>query len=733
MANSIKISDSTGLELFTADPQVNSGFGRYLKGTPAQLLAAADVTSRFRQPLTTVNPGSAGVGLSFQNPVSLDSGGAKVTISTGVKASVGVYNRTGLPLFEDNFIGDPLKVPDAGTAYISVGFEGNFGVSATPQLGDISFGIEAGGIGEFRFYRPFDLLAPGPVLTLAEATQEVFENFAIPASFADLEAMGRLPVGTVASVSGAGHLHASASVDLLAAFNPLATASSIPKLGKLTLSGGAKVSVGFEVKVSGEFQVRVRTTAPGKLRLSFHKRHAGELDFDLQGRAGAGVSVGDKDLLAMLFRGETKLEGTSEEELVSAGVSKAQLDAIREALRKGMSRKLNLELAARFFALREDEAAFEYDLDLNAVGTNDRAKDAVEAALGGDLRKLNALEGDMPAGGLTLSKSLIKELRQRTVSFRINLLGIVNVISQVDLALKCTVFHDEDSGEVTIADEASAKRIGATTVNRKLRKALYESIMITAAYKASGADVNTDFKAAQSFFQFERRCNRQQMSDFLDAVSAVGLMSSAEIPGKLGSPDDFGPSALSLETEYGQAACLRLFLDGETPRSEAFYEEAGKRAVLALVKASDPDAYRCIPMRDPALWRAMRDAGAFSNVAAVLPQSITRANDRPVRVEAVFRDMILISWWASSMAVAAERLAEVRKALAEHSAATPLDEDPGFLKAREKLARALSDAVSKNKSNFDEPWGLVAMFLASEQAAEASATLISPKLTVVLP
>ena len=35
--------------------------------------------------------------------------------------------------------------------------------------------------------------------------------------------------------------------------------------------------------------------------------------------------------------------------------------------------------------------------------------------------------------------------------------------------------------------------------------------------------------------------------------------------------------------------------------------------------------------------------------------------------------------------------------------------------------------------NFDDPWGLVAMFMASQRTAVASAILVSPKLAIALP
>ena len=42
-------------------------------------------------------------------------------------------------------------------------------------------------------------------------------------------------------------------------------------------------------------------------------------------------------------------------------------------------------------------------------------------------------------------------------------------------------------------------------------------------------------------------------------------------------------------------------------------------------------------------------------------------------------------------------------------------------------------AIRSNRSTFDDPWGLVALFMAAEGTADASATVVSPKFTLSLP
>jgi hypothetical protein len=309
-------------------------------------------------------------------------------------------------------------------------------------------------------------------------------------------------------------------------------------------------------------------------------------------------------------------------------------------------------------------------------------------------------------------------------------LGILNVLSLRELARTATVFHDEESGELIIADEVSTKRIGAVTERNNLRKILYESALITATYKASGIDINSDLSASQNFFLYDKHANRQRMSDFLDAVAAVGLLNAGDIPARLGSSDEFGRASLGLETEYDQAACQNLFLDGDTPRATDFYEEMGKLALLALVAKTDPDSYRRIPIENATLWQKMK-AGQTS-FAFILPPPITGGADAVLRVARVQQDYTLIEWWAATMSKAAVRLADMQAFLKGKNAAI-LENNKQFSDKREALADELAAAIQKNKSNFDDPWGLIALFMASHRSAVASATVVSSEFTLSLP
>jgi hypothetical protein len=245
---------------------------------------------------------------------------------------------------------------------------------------------------------------------------------------------------------------------------------------------------------------------------------------------------------------------------------------------------------------------------------------------------------------------------------------------------------------------------------------------------------------SQSFFYFDKSANRQRVSDYLDAVRALGLTGN-DGDAALGAEDDFGKASLMLETTFDDDACSRLFVSPQGIPDHDFYERIGREALLSLVKPGEPDAYRRIPLSDPTLWKRMRETGQ-PGFRFILPPPITGGTDQAVRVAVVASDFTVIVWWANAMAKAAERLAAMRQFLERQPGRRHLDGDrlppeldrnPEFLALRRDLEKAMVKAIKNNTSTFDDPWGLIALHRASAGTATAVATLISPKLTLFLP
>ena len=725
----ITIRDGLNAEIVSANPHVSTGLGRYLKGQSAALLAGIDVAGQLRTPLHLANVGESGLGLGWSGDVALGESGTALTIEAGAKASVGVLNRSGMEVFGTTFIGAPMKVPPGG-AFVSFTFRPTLALGLKSKVGALSFGFSAGAEADISYFHPFDLDdRNAPPLSVGEACQTVLEQFVIPNTVDDLRRMRNLPENAIASVSGHGELRIGASVDLAAAFNPLASVDTIPKLGTLSVSGAAVAMVGVKAMVSGDFQIRVQKMRDAVIRLSYHKVAGRELEVSLSGAAGLGVNLGEKELLGMLFNGPGGIPGAAREDLVQGGITKAQLNRVVAAMKAGLSRKIELAIAASFSASATDEAAFLYDIDfdnLDAVGAA-----ALDSALAGDLSELNALEDD-PSHGVRVLQSRTLSIRKRKLAWRINLVGIVNVLSMSELVRSGSVAHDEESGELVIVDKITSDRVGAITTNKQIRKLLYESALMSLTYRAIGFDKATAvLDISQSFFFFDKSANRQRVSDYLDAVRALGLIDDDGEP-RLGGEDDFGKASLLLETNFDHDASVRLFEPPQGTPDSDFYETIGREALLSLIKPGEADDYRRLPLTDDALWKRMRDAGQ-PQFRFILPPPITGGGNREsIRVGVIESDYSVIVWWASSMAKAAERLAEMRTFLAGRDP-LELDRDPMFQSVRADLEKAMVKAIKSNKSTFDDPWGMVALHLASAGKATAAATLISSKLTLFLP
>ena len=722
----ISITDGLDAAIVSASPHVSTGLGKYFRGTSGALLAGVDVAGQLRTTLLLANPGESGLALVWKGDVALGDGAA-LTIAAGTRAVVGVLNRAGMEVFDTTFIGKPLKVP-SGTAFVSFSIRPSLALGLERQAGALSFGFTAGADAEVVSFHPFSLV-DDTSMTVADACRTVLEHFVVPNRADDLRQMRGLPANVLACVSGHGELQIGASMNVAAAFNPLASVDVLSKVGSLKVAGPASATVGVQAKLSGDFQIRIQKMEGAKVRLGYHKVAGRELEVSLTGSAGLGVSIGDRDVLAMLFDGPGGVSGAAREDLVQGGITAAQLDRVLAAMKAGLSRRVELAIAASIAGAATDEAAFLYEIDLDAL--DKVGADALDQALAGDLTRLNALESDAGSHGIETIQSRTQAIRKKKVAWRLNLVGIVNVLSMKELVKTATVTHDAESGEVVIVDKATSDRVGAITTGKQIRKLLYESTLMSLTYRATGLDVTTAFTIDQSFFFFDRSANRQRVSDYLDAVEALGLVDEATARQLLGAQDDFGKASLLLETRFDNAASERIFELPQGAAPPAVYERIGREALRALIKPHEADAYRRLPLGDDTLWRVMKDAGQ-PNFRHVLPPPITGGSDSDVRVRVVEADYTLIVWWAKAMATAAGQFTAMRAFLDGRDPQT-LKKDAAFLSRRADLAKAIAKVVGSNKSSFDDPWGLVALHRAARGATSAEATVICPKFSLFLP
>ena len=694
----IPITDQLGVTI-NAELAPASTFLKYAKQLPSLLLRGADI-SRL-QALTLSDPvvRSLEPGLTFQQPVTLGTNAPELTIGADAAVSFRVISGPSDGLFSPDEYGDNIPIP-AGRCYVSLGLQANVSGGAQSSGGSLTFGMDATAGAAVSVYQPFPGAAGAP--TLAEALRDCVGKFVIPASPEDLQA---LPSGTIVTVNGHGNLTFSGAANLLAVANPLATLALPSPAPAISVQQGAAVTIGASWEVSTEYQVRLQKVDSGRVRLGWYRKRESEAAVTAAADVGISAGTSGTNLFPRLIAAISSNAHADLAELQKAGVPDDQAGAIAGAVKAAVDRKLQLGIAAEFGSLRSGEAAFLYEVDLAALDS--KGAEAVGAALRGNLSGL-ADTNRLPAG-ITGIRSILTTANAARFSLKINLLGIFNYASVSRLALSGTVTFTQSTGDLVIADEATASVIQSAAVNfgadeDKLRKVMADSFLITAAYRGSRSVISPpQLSSSHLFFKSEQRTNGQELRRFAAIAPALRL-AAAQIPT---GTDDFGRTSVFAEARYDDALARALFLrpDG-TARQHEEYETAGRRAIALLVLPDADDAFRRRPATDNGLWKQMKDLGQF-NFRQLFPA---------LQAEVVGADYVAIQWWATSMCSTADVLTRMDRYFAG-AGANP--DAPEFQSLRKELANHMRDVGAKAEPLFGEPWGLVAMFLVGERSETA--------------
>jgi hypothetical protein len=705
---SIKLTDQLTLNL-VAELSPLSSWLKYASDVSGIVLAGDDLSQLPLLRLSDPAVHSLQPTLSFQKPLGLGAGGVQLIIGAEAGGSFQVITRTlsQTALFPEDDYGEAIEIP-AGICYVALGFEAAVNTGVGETSGSLTFGLDASSGLHIDSYHPF---SAGPdAITIAEALRRSIAEFVIPGDAADLKA---LPAGVIAAVTGRGSLKFSSDANLLAIVNPLATLAAPSPLQSLAVTATGSVSVGASWELSTEYQVRAQKLDNGHVRLGWYRKRDSEFTVTATASVGISAGTGQADLFHSVIAAISSSAKADLEELQNAGLSTGQLAAIENVVNSAVSRNLELAVSAEFASLNENEAAFLYEVDPGALDEN--GEKAVRTALAGDLRPLSG--SAKPVAGITEVRSILSETRGSRIALNLNLLGIFNFASVSKLALNGVVTFVPSTGELVIADEATASRIQTMALNfgadeEKLRHVMAESFLITAAYRGSHSVVSPpELSSAHAFFRLDNSAERDEMRSAAAVASALGL-GEARIPDGIAS---FGRTCVFAEARYDDAAARALFLNPDgAPRDLREYEMAGRRAIALLVLQDGGDAFRLLPATDNQLWSQMIDQGP-ANFNLLLPQA---------QADGVRPDYLAIRWWADSMRGTGEILARMNR-LAGPAGIAP--GDPDFEKLRGQLTSHLRDVAAKAHEQFGAPWGLVAMFLAGEGKARAGMRINSPR------
>ena len=709
----IKITDDLGSSLDT-DLAPGASFIEYVRDLPPLILHGANISSL--QGLTLRDPAVVSLAptLSFAQPVSLGANALELTVGADAGLSLRIIERTPacIALFSPDDYGDKIEIP-AGSCYVAIGFNASAAPGIGATSGSLTFCLNPSLGIDIESYHPFSAGADAP--SIAEALVRCVAQFVIPATLADLKA---LPTGAIVTVTGSGALKFSAAANLLTVCNPLATVPLPGPLPAISVQQGASVTLGASWKISADYQVRAQKTKAGTVRLGWYRKHGSDFTVTASASAGLTAGPGQTDLFAPVITAISSNAEADLKEFQQAGLPPAEISDIQDTVKAAIDRKLELAVTTEFSSLGTDEAAFLYEVDLETL--DDKGQQTLQAALRGDLTGLADLSA-LPAG-ITGLRSIYSKASARRFSLTVNLLGIFNWTYVSRLALSGRVTFTPSTGDLVIADSATASRIQTAAVNfgadeDKLRQVMAESFLITAAYRGNRTSMNPlpHLTSSHLFFRLDDNLSLQDLRRWIAIAPALGL-ASAPLPAGIAH---FGRTSILAGARYDDALSHALFFRAEgVLRSHNEYEIAGRRALALLVLPDGDDAFRLGPATNDSLWNKMKDLGP-ANFQQLMPQA---------QADGVRPDYLAIQWWADSMCGTGQVLARLDTFAAKHPGAAP--DDPQFQDLRKELAGKLRDVAAKAHEQFGSPWGLVAMFLASGAHAPTAVQIAGPRFVM---
>jgi hypothetical protein len=509
--------------------------------------------------------------------------------------------------------------------------------------------------------------------------------------------------------------------------------------GAITVQDGAMAGLTVSFTIAGSYQIRLRRLDTNTVELSFLKQKGTTLTTDLAASAGIAVKKNDTgtDLIGRWLGAiDPKTDNSG---LLQGGLTEDEAQTLSDAIKSSIDHSLQASLDDSLSLVRDDQAAFQYLVDVNVAQRDPVSSAAVQRALKGDLSNLTALESGIKAdgtiaAGIKMISSVFSTSLKKEVSFKINLLGLLNVSSLSDLIRGSKIIQDPVTGDLTIADTVTGTQIEAIVEppkrQERVRQAMFESLLVTAAYKASGAVEAFDLTSQSFHFAVNQNTNAGVMTDYLNWLIALNLIAPNDKQQLLAASPSQGFSTCLLRTSLTDAQCRSMFFDEQgNLRPEGYYLDYGRRAMMALLndKVGPFDQYRYALLDQQ--WQQALDTGASPQLAQVA--GITTANPNYQAIlSQLIGDIYDITWWASGMVDAGKQLQSMITFLAGRDPAS-LRTDPAFATQRGDLQKKMAKVVGSSKARFEEPWGLVSLFWAAG-SQDASARLVTSALTLNL-
>ncbi|HXO35427.1 MAG TPA: hypothetical protein VN901_24060 [Candidatus Acidoferrales bacterium] len=650
----------------------------------------------------------------------------EIDVTPGAQATIRVNANPGTNLFDGDSFHTTAKVPDH-SGYVSVGFQGSLDLGVSGSDGDLTFGFDRTNTISLEYLKAFLLDAAEP--KLGDALGLTLSSYVIPADLSDL---ANLKINDIATVSGSGSLEVSGGVKVTVSPNPLASVDLPLGAGAVAVKAGVTAGLSASFTISGSYQIRTRRIDEDTIELSFLRESGTTLQADVSASAGIKAKLGDLDLIGTVV-GAISTDPTGDKKLL-ADLRPAEVKTFHDAIKGGLDHSLQASLDVILSAATDDQAAFQYEI--KSAQLSPEANAAVHKALDGDLSLLTSLEENIQAGGILapgvkMLNSVLSKTRDRGITLKINLVGILNYLTVSELIRKSEILRDDVSGDITIKETVTGNSITAIVEpmarNEALRKAIFDSLLATTTYRAGNAVALPNLSCEQMHFAVNQNTNQQIMGNYLNWFVALDLIAMPEKKAILAGFIDGGGSTCLLRTSFTDADCSAMFFDGHGAlRLAPYYLESGRLAMRALLDpqhlAIDELRYKIV---DDNLWpKVVNEIGA----SPALGPLVGISQDDP-RAGVLRGDVFVITEWAKAM-VAAGTLVQDVKVFVGKSNLKTLYENNDFKAKRDRLQKQLAAMVKVSTIRFDEPWGMVSLFWAAGSPHTSYAKALTQKLTL---
>lgn len=711
------VVDALGVEI-----QLSGSLNKHLKagislvnpsGEAAKLKASLD------KRLSEASFESTRFGFEFEDDV--DVIGGELRFEAGASSGISLFQAGKTVLKGSDFGAKGALTVGANRAAVGVDFTATVGSEQSLDKGDLSFLFGANKQVRFANYRSFT-----GTTKLRTALTQTIQRFHTPTDVEGLrELLNDLPKDSALSMAGEGSLKFDGSLKVSSTGAPFATVDVPLTDNKLTVTPSGSVSLGVSAEISSQHELRIVTLSKNRFRLGYFNRDAEELEVTVSAKAGPSVEIGDTNFLQKVIDATSGQPKVDKDFLKGLALPAERVKLLEHTVKAAFSTQLEASLDLALRSLRADEAAFLFTVDVSKLDAKGEA--AVEAALAGDL---SVIAGEKVAG-VTVERSVFRELSERGSTLKINLIGIFNYLSVAELISKSEFFRDTETGELLIVDSAEVRRRGALLKPKKIAKLRAESALLTAAYAVCrGIQDGPELKLDYWYFRYRKDTSRSRMKDLLDVPVALALLKESELDQELGEGiEEYGRSAISIESKYEKAQLLSLFMDGDRRRTAKDYLAIGRKALGLLVRPGDEDeGFRKLATDDD-LWKKL-DA----NPAPSAVQETLKAHGIRATADVFYA---AITGWASAMAELSKAVADVTshikaktgvRVLFKGTDSPPEIKDAEFKDLRKKLKQSMEKAAGKVKATFDEPWGAVAMDLAGGRGGAASVRIVCDEL-----